>query len=121
VTTSDLGRIDGDGFITITGRMDDAIVRGGFKVLPAEIERVLEAHPAVRAAGVVGKKDGRAGAVPVAAVELSSPVDTQELLQWCRARLARYQIPAEIRVVRALPRTSSLKVAKPQLRELFDL
>ena len=70
VRTTDVARIDDDGFVWIEGRSDDAIVRGGFKVFPNEIADVLRAHPAVLDAGVTGIDDERLGAVPVAAVEL---------------------------------------------------
>ena len=70
VRTTDLARIDDDGFVWILGRADQAIIRGGFKVLPEDVKAALERHPAVRGAAVVGRDDRRLGAVPVAAVEL---------------------------------------------------
>ena len=124
VRTSDLARIDADGFLWITGRADDAIVRGGFKVQPAAVVKVLESHPAVREATVAGLPDERLGAVPVAAVELEPGVDTvaavlsAELTSWCRAELAPYEVPVTILVVDALPRTPSSKVSRGDLLEL---
>lgn len=111
--TTDLARIDDDGFLWILGRADQAIVRGGFKVIPDDVRRALERHPAVRGAVVVGRDDRRLGAVPVAAVELwpaSEPVDGDELAAFVAPHLARYEMPAEIRVVDELPRTDSGKV-----------
>ena len=70
VRTTDLARIDGDGFLWILGRADQAIIRGGFKVLPEVVRTALERHPDVRGAAVIGRTDRRLGAVPVAAVEL---------------------------------------------------
>ena len=67
VTTNDLASLDSDGFLYIHGRADEAIVRGGFKVIPREIEELLESHPEVTAAAVYGRPDARLGAVPVAA------------------------------------------------------
>lgn len=121
VATTDLGRVDADGFVFVDGRTDDVIVRGGFKVAPADIVAVLRAHPAVRDAGVTGFPDERLGAVPVAAVELAAghDVSTQELLDFTRRHLSRYQVPARLIVVPELPRTPSLKVSQPGLRELF--
>ncbi|MGE0386332.1 MAG: class I adenylate-forming enzyme family protein [Gammaproteobacteria bacterium] len=119
IVTADIGRLDVDGFIYIVGRADDAIVRGGFKILPQDVERVLELHPAVRAAGVVGRADPRLGTVPVAAVELAAPASPEEILAFAREHLASYQVPADLRIVDALPRTPSLKVAKPALRALL--
>jgi acyl-CoA synthetase (AMP-forming)/AMP-acid ligase II len=121
VRTTDIARIDADGFLWIDGRSDDAIVRGGFKVFPGEIVEVLRAHPAVRDAGVTGIDDERLGAVPVAAVELreGATVTEQELEDHVRQQLASYKVPTEVRVVDALPRTPSMKVSQPELRELF--
>ncbi|MCF6390546.1 AMP-binding protein [Mycobacterium sp. MBM] len=122
VRTTDLGRIDTDGFVYVDGRTDDVIIRGGFKVTPATIVDALRSHPAVRDAGVTGLPDERLGAVPVAAVELAAgaSADADELLAFCGERMARYQVPARLIVVDELPRTPSLKVSQPGLRELFD-
>ncbi|WP_327693433.1 class I adenylate-forming enzyme family protein [Streptomyces sp. NBC_00459] len=121
--TSDLARIDADGFVWIEGRADDAIIRGGFKVQPETVQRVLETHPAVREAAVAGFPDPRLGEVPVAAVEtepdLPAP-DTGELVAFCRTRLTPYEIPAHIVVVDALPRTPSSKVSRVELLELVS-
>jgi acyl-coenzyme A synthetase/AMP-(fatty) acid ligase len=121
VRTTDLARIDSDGFLWILGRADDAIVRGGFKIMPAEVARVLASHPAVREASVVGIPDSRLGHVPAAAVELRSgaSVSCEDLLSFARQHLAAYQMPAQVRVVDALPRTPSLKVSQPEVRALF--
>ncbi len=122
VRTTDLARLDADAFLFLEGRADDAILRGGFKIAPVEVARVLEQHPAVREAAVVGLPDPRLGFVPVAAVELEpgAPVPGEaELLDFARERLAGYQVPIRIRVVEALPRTPSLKVSQPAVRELF--
>ena len=113
VRTTDLARLDADGFLFILGRADQAIIRGGFKVRPDDIRAVLERHPAVRGAAVVGRPDRRLGAVPVAAVELrdgSDPVGPDDLLAHAAGALARYELPTEIRIVDALPRTDSAKV-----------
>jgi acyl-CoA synthetase (AMP-forming)/AMP-acid ligase II len=71
VRTTDLGRVDADGFLFVDGRTDDVIIRGGFKVTPTDIVSVLRGHPAVRDAGVTGIPDERLGSVPVGAVELA--------------------------------------------------
>ncbi|MGH9186523.1 MAG: class I adenylate-forming enzyme family protein, partial [Acidimicrobiales bacterium] len=122
VRTTDLGSLDGDGFLFVTGRTDDVIVRGGFKVSPTKVAAVLQEHPAVREAGVTGVDDARLGAVPVAAVELANGRQVpseDELLAYVRERLAPYEVPRSIRVVDALPRTPSMKVSQPALRLLF--
>ena len=111
--TNDLARLDADGFLWILGRADQAIIRGGFKVRPDDVRAVLERHPGVRAAAVVGRADRRLGAVPVAAVERrpdAGPVTADELLTFAATRLARYELPVELRIVDQLPRTPSAKV-----------
>jgi acyl-CoA synthetase (AMP-forming)/AMP-acid ligase II len=122
VRTSDLARVDGDGFLWIEGRADDAIARGGFKVQPGTVAAALERHPAVAEAAVAGLPDSRLGSVPVAAVELRPdhavpPVD--ELIALCRQHLLPYEVPTRVRVVEALPRTPSSKVSREGLLELF--
>jgi acyl-coenzyme A synthetase/AMP-(fatty) acid ligase len=120
--TTDLGRIDADGFVWIVGRSDDAILRGGFKITPADVVRVLVSHPGVRDACVVGLPDPRLGQVPVAAVELrdGAATDGEALREFAREHLTSYQVPAEVLVVPALPRTPSLKVSQPEVRALFE-
>jgi acyl-CoA synthetase (AMP-forming)/AMP-acid ligase II len=122
VRTTDLARLDAEGFLFLEGRADDAILRGGFKIAPGEVARALERHPAVREAAVVGLPDPRLGEVPAAAVELEPGAEApgeEELLAFARERLAGYQVPVRIRVVQALPRTPSLKVSRPAVRELL--
>jgi long-chain acyl-CoA synthetase len=114
VRTTDIARIDSDGFVYILGRADQAIIRGGFKIRPEDVRAALERHPAVRGAAVVARTDERLGAVPVAMVELRADtgagVTSDELLSYAAQVLARYELPAELRVVDALPRTDSGKV-----------
>jgi len=121
--TSDLARIDEDGFLWIEGRADDTIIRGGFKVSPATVAKVLEKHPAVREASVAGRDDARLGQVPVAAVEPATghaaPAE-EELIRLCRRELLPYEVPVRILVVDALPRTPSMKVSRVDLLELFE-
>jgi long-chain acyl-CoA synthetase len=121
VRTTDLGRCDDEGFLWISGRADGAINRGGFTMLPETIESALLAHPAVLAAGVVGIKDDRLGEVPVAGVELrpGAEVSEENLLDWARERLLRYQVPVRVRIVPVLPRTPSMKISRPGVAELF--
>ncbi|MGE2834920.1 class I adenylate-forming enzyme family protein [Mycobacterium sp. SMC-4] len=114
IRTTDLARIDADGFLWILGRADQAIIRGGFKVLPDDVRAALESHPAVAGAAVIGTPDPRLGETPVALVELraDATADPDELSTYLRSRLARYEIPSEIVVVDAIPRTAS---GKPDL------
>ncbi|MER7691978.1 class I adenylate-forming enzyme family protein [Streptomyces sp. NPDC097610] len=117
--TNDLASLDEDGFLFIHGRADDAINRGGFKIPPSVIEDALHQHPAVSDATAVGLADERLGEVPVAAVTLCGQVSERELLDHLLARLTRYQMPVELRILDQLPRTPSLKVDRPRLQEIF--
>jgi acyl-CoA synthetase (AMP-forming)/AMP-acid ligase II len=112
--TTDIARIDEDGFLWILGRADQAIIRGGFKIMPDDVRAALESHPAVAGAAVVGRPDDRLGETPVAVVELraGASTDAAELMEYLRIRLARYEIPTEIAIVDAIPRTPS---GKPDL------
>jgi len=122
--TTDLARIDADGFVWILGRADQAIIRGGFKVLPDTVKAALEGDPRILGAAVVGRVDERLGAVPVAAVELrpgAGAVSADELLDAAGQVLARYEVPDELMVVDALPRTPSGKVDLAAVRGLFTV
>ena len=104
--TTDLARIDADGFVWILGRADQAIIRGGFKIRPDDVRAALERDPRVRGAAVVSRPDARLGAVPVAAVELrpgGQRVSADELLAEAAKVLARYELPDELRLVDELP------------------
>ncbi len=122
--TSDLASLDGDGFLWIHGRADDVIVRGGFKVHPDEVRRVLEQHPGVREAAVAPLEDQRLGHVPVAAVEVEPGAiavpTAEELYQLCREHLTPYEVPTRILVLDHLPRTSSMKVSRTDLLEIIQ-
>ncbi|MRJ77282.1 AMP-binding protein [Aeromicrobium sp. SMF47] len=118
VRTSDLARVDADGFVFIVGRADDAIVRGGFKVQPAEVAQVLERHPSVREASVAPFPDDRLGHVPVAGVELVPGAlrpAPEELIALCREFLMPYEVPVHVVVLDELPRTPSSKVSRVDL------
>ena len=121
IRTTDLAAIDADGFLFLHGRADGAINRGGFKIVPEVVVTALLGHPGVADAAVVGMPDARLGEVPVAAVEPGggANLDPAALLAWLRDRLPAYQLPAAIRVVPALPRNASLKVALHEVRQLF--
>jgi long-chain acyl-CoA synthetase len=122
VKTTDLASLDADGFLYLHGRADEAINRGGFKVLPDKVAEVLRLHPAVREAGVLAVKDARLGQVPVAFVEPveGEPVPSaDELKQFARSQAAAYMVPVAFEFVDALPRTLSLKIDRPALRARF--
>jgi fatty-acyl-CoA synthase len=119
--TGDLAAMDAAGYLTITGRLKDAIIRGGENIYPREVEEVLLAHAAVAQASVVGVADVRWGEV-VAAVLRFKPGEaprTEELHDWCRARLAAYKTPAQWFRVDHYPSTSSGKIQKFALRDMI--
>lgn len=122
IRTSDIVVLDEDGFLFHRGRADGAIMRGGFKLLPATIEQALLTHPVVSHACVVGLPDARLGQVPAAAIELrpgAPPMDVAAIEAHLRARLTATHIPTTWRIVAALPRTPSMKIDLPAVKALF--
>jgi long-chain acyl-CoA synthetase len=123
IRTTDIASIDSDGFVTLHGRADGAINRGGFKILPETVRHVLISHPAVRDACVVGVPDNRLGQVPFAAIEaapgLPIPSD-DELKELVRQSLPVYNVPVAFAVVDELPRNPALKVSLPAVAALYD-
>jgi acyl-CoA synthetase (AMP-forming)/AMP-acid ligase II len=117
--TGDVGRLDRDGLLRVLDRRSDLIVSGGENVRPAEVERVVEAHPRVREAAVIGAPDADLGQRVTACVvpaDAERPPDLPELQAWCRARLAAFKVPRALRVLDALPRTASGKLRRAALR-----
>lgn len=116
--TGDIGRLDEEGFLFITGRKKEMLIIGGENVFPREIEEVLNRHPVVKDSAVIGKMDGLRGEVPVAFVEVNEgqSFDETELRGWCRGRLAGYKVPREIRRLESLPRNPTGKILRRQLR-----
>jgi acyl-coenzyme A synthetase/AMP-(fatty) acid ligase len=122
IRTTDLASIDDDGFITIHGRNDGAINRGGFKILPETVRTALVSHPAVRDACVVGVADQRLGEVPFAAIEVwpgKQPPAEAELKDWVRDTLPSHHVPVAITVVDALPRSAAMKVRPADVAALY--
>jgi long-chain acyl-CoA synthetase len=120
--TSDLAHIDADGFLYITGRTDDAIIRGGFKIMAGKVADVIRPYPGVYDVIVLGVQDDRLGEVPVALVE-PYPGQSPEpgaIRNWAKERLTSYEVPARIHVVQRLPRTVSDKISKPEARKLIS-
>lgn len=116
--TGDIGRIDADGFIYITGRKKEMLIVGGENVFPREIEEVLNQHESVVASAVIGKIDGVRGEVPIAFVELGEGLDFDDkaLRAWCRDRLAGYKVPRKIRHIEKLPRNPTGKIMRRELQ-----
>jgi len=136
--TGDIGRLDEDGHLFITGRLKEMLIIGGENVFPREIEEVLNKHPDVKDSGVIGVPDPMRGEEPVAFIEIKLPVDNsggvenpdraeelrkafdpKPLLTWCRQHLAGYKVPREIRVVESLPRSPTGKVLRRELKKML--
>jgi acyl-CoA synthetase (AMP-forming)/AMP-acid ligase II len=117
--TGDVGVMDERGNVTVTDRIKDMYVVGGFNAYPAEVERVLATHPAVGEVAVVGVPDERLGEVGAAFVvpRPGESVDGDVLIAWARERLANFKVPRSVTTVEALPRNPSGKVLKYLLRE----
>jgi fatty-acyl-CoA synthase len=119
LATGDLARRDDEGYLFIVGRSKDMLISGGVNVYPSEIEKVLEAHPAVVEAAVVGVPHPEWGEVPVAFVRCGpSEPDPTVLRDWCAGRLAALKVPVAYRVLPDFPRTATGKVRKTELRRL---
>ena len=119
--TGDLGRIDADGYIWITGRAKDLIIRGGHNIDPALIEEALLKHNGVAFAGAIGQPDIHAGELPCVYVELVTGADVSidELADLCKTHIPeKAAIPKHIEILDALPKTAVGKVFKPDLRKM---
>lgn len=117
--TGDLGRLDADGYLFITGRAKDLIIRGGHNIDPATIEEALLKHEAVAMAGAIGQPDAHAGELPCAYVELvaGSAVSAEELLAFAQEHISeRAAVPKHVELLPELPKTAVGKVFKPDLR-----
>lgn len=120
--TGDLAYRDPQGYLFIVDRAKDLIIRGGYNVYPREVEEVLYAHPGVAEAAVVGQPDGRLGEDVLAFVsrEPGADIDPDDVIAYCRERLAAYKYPREVRVVDELPKGSTGKILKKELRDAWS-
>jgi fatty-acyl-CoA synthase len=114
--TGDVAEQDDEGYFWIKGRLKEMFISGGENVYPAEVESVLHEHGHVKDAAVVGVVDDRWGEVGVAFVVVDEAVSEQELVEFCRERLARFKVPKSVRFVEELPRNSMGKIQKSELR-----
>ena len=117
--TGDLGVLDERGYLRIVGRKKDMFIVGGFNAYPAEIENFLLGHPSVAQAAVIGIPDERLGEVGMAWVVPvpGAEIDTDELIAWCRERMANFKVPRRIATIAELPVNATGKVEKLRLTE----
>jgi len=118
--SGDLGWMDADGYLRITGRIKEMIIRGGENIYPAEIERVIFAHPKVAQVAVFGLPDPRLGEAVAAWVQAHEGVSlsADELRAYCRSQLAHFKVPKHIRLVDAFPMTVTGKIQKFKMQEI---
>jgi long-chain acyl-CoA synthetase len=118
--TGDVAKMDEEGWFYIVDRKKDMIIAAGYKVWPREVEDVLYQHPAVREAAVVGEPDPYRGETVVAFVALKSGVENvapEELIDFCKQRMANYKYPRRIEVMEELPKTTTGKYLRRELRD----
>jgi acyl-CoA synthetase (AMP-forming)/AMP-acid ligase II len=114
--TGDLARSDAAGYLTITGRIKELIIRGGQNIAPAEIEEVVAQHPQVRDCAVVGIRHEALGEVPcLFVVTREDALDVASLMEHCRGHLSAYKIPEAVHLVAEIPRTGSGKIMRYKL------
>lgn len=120
--TGDIGALDQDGDLVVLQRREDLILSGGENIYPAEVEDALRAHPAIEEVVAVGLADAKWGQRVAAAIQLTDACELthEAIVAIARERLAAYKIPREIRVISAFPRTSSGKIIRRDVRDLFD-
>ncbi|MFC4321668.1 o-succinylbenzoate--CoA ligase [Litchfieldia salsa] len=115
--TGDLGYLDEDGFLYVLDRRSDLIISGGENVYPAEIESILLSHPTINDAGVIGIEDQDWGQVPIAFIVTKEKIAIDEIIDFCRIKLAKYKVPTRIYMVDTLPRNATNKL---QRKKLYD-
>jgi acyl-CoA synthetase (AMP-forming)/AMP-acid ligase II len=113
--TGDRGQLDEAGRLHVEGRLGNVIVTGGENVVAEEVEEALLSHPAVADAAVLGLPDPEWGEAVSAFVVLSDGASVEELLEWCRERLAPYKVPKRIEQVPGLPRSASGKLLREEI------
>lgn len=118
--TGDIGTIDARGYLNITDRKKDMYISGGFNCYPAEIEKLLMAHPAIEIAAVIGVPDERMGEVGKAFIVLrpGAEADAAAIIQWARANMANYKVPRQVALVSTVPRNAGGKLLRMELRAL---
>lgn len=118
--TGDIGMFDEDGFFYYLSRKKDMLKVSGISVYPAQIEFMLLKHPLVESCAVIGQKDPEKGQVPVAFVKLRKNLSEKELIEWCRERMASFNVPKRIIIKERLPMTATGKIIKEELKKELE-
>ncbi|MGW5310142.1 AMP-binding protein [Nocardia thailandica] len=119
--TGDIGVMDADGYVSVTGRIKDMVIRGGENIYPREIEEFLYTHPDIVDAQVIGVPDEKFGEELMAWIRLrdgAAPLDAAALREFCAGKLAHYKIPRYVHVVEEFPMTVTGKIRKAEMREM---
>lgn len=120
--TGDLGYTDEEGYVYLTGRVDDLIIRGGENISPEEVEEVINSHPKVEESAVIGVPDPEFGQQPFAfcVLKKGEKADPEEIIEYCRERLSPFKRPRGIIFVESLPKNALGKILRKKLREEFE-
>jgi fatty-acyl-CoA synthase len=120
--TGDLGTVDEEGYFKVTGRIKDMIIRGGENIYPRELEEFLYKNPKVMNVQVIGIADKKYGEQVLAAIQLKSgqTASAEELIEFCKGKIARHKIPKYWEFVDAYPMTASGKIQKYRMKEMFE-
>ena len=118
--TGDIAKMDEEGYFYIVDRLKDTIKYKGYSVFPAEVENVLYTHPSIKECAVIGKPDSVAGEIPIAYVVLKggATVTKDELIEYCRKRIAAYKRIREVEFVAELPKNVAGKILRRALRNM---
>ena len=115
--TGDIVTLDADGFVTVADRAKDMIISGGENIYPREVELVLDEHPSIHEAAAVGVPSERWGETVHAVVVTSASLTSEDLISWCRERLAHYKCPTSVAFTDSLPRTATGKILRRKIRD----
>jgi fatty-acyl-CoA synthase len=118
--TGDLAVMDDDGYLSITGRIKDMVIRGGENIYPREVEEFLYTHPDILDAQVIGVPDAKYGEELMAWIRLragAQPLTAEQLREFCRGKLAHYKIPRYVHLTDEFPMTVTGKIRKIEMRE----
>jgi acyl-CoA synthetase (AMP-forming)/AMP-acid ligase II len=120
--TGDLGYVDEEGYVYLTGRADDLIIRGGENIAPAEVEETINAHPKVEESVVVGVPDTEFGQQPFAfcVLKKGQACTPEEIIDFCRQKIASFKSPKGVQFIEEIPRNAVGKVLRKKLRESFQ-